>query len=436
MLKTPVRKLRGHAHYGWAIFSLAFANLTVEGGMKNSAPVLFLALRDSFGRGAAATAAIFSVGGLTGAIVAPLLGNLLDRLGPRYLFPVGGAVIFLAYLSSSFVSDFWQLFFFYGVLATVGETIVSSFTATAVLAPWFPRSRGRVLGLADAGNPLGQGIFAPLSQVLILAFGWRIALRVLGPIFFLLVAPANLLFQRRPPSISTPIEEQENGADGIPGVAVQADDTTGGRPGVPEHPAAREQFRAILRGAPLWCLVLARTTAAVGHQMTILHLVAFFVASGYSHLEAASTIGVVGLISLGGRPLTGALSDYVGRELIYTVGLGMQVAGILVVLVLGDGESFWPIVLFVGLTGLSDGIAGIAVGAKAADLFPSSTLGSVMGLVQSGRGVGVMAGPILGGLLYDLNGDYVLAFSLAVVMMGMAVVFMWSARITGGRGRY
>ena len=426
MLKTPVRKLRGHAHYGWAIFSLAFANLTVEGGMKNSAPVLFLALRDSFGRGAAATAAIFSVGGLTGAIVAPLLGNLLDRLGPRYLFPVGGAVIFLAYLSSSFVSDFWQLFFFYGVLATVGETIVSSFTATAVLAPWFPRSRGRVLGLADAGNPLGQGIFAPLSQVLILAFGWRIALRVLGPIFFLLVAPANLLFQRRPPSISTPIEEQENGAD----------DTIGGRPGVPEHPAAREQFRAILRGAPLWCLVLARTTAAVGHQMTILHLVAFFVASGYSHLEAASTIGVVGLISLGGRPLTGALSDYVGRELIYTVGLGMQVAGILVVLVLGDGESFWPIVLFVGLTGLSDGIAGIAVGAKAADLFPSSTLGSVMGLVQSGRGVGVMAGPILGGLLYDLNGDYVLAFSLAVVMMGVAVVFMWSARITGGRGRY
>ena len=204
MLQTPVRKLRGHAHYGWAIFSLAFANLTVEGGMKNSAPVLFLALRDSFGRGAATTAAIFSVGGLTGAIVAPLLGNLLDRLGPRYLFPVGGAVIFLAYISSSLVSDFWQLFFFYGVLATVGETIVSSFTATAVLAPWFPKSRGRVLGLADAGNPLGQGIFAPLSQLLILAFGWRVALRVLGPIFFLLVAPANLLFQRRPPSRSTP----------------------------------------------------------------------------------------------------------------------------------------------------------------------------------------------------------------------------------------
>jgi MFS family permease len=170
--------------------------------------------------------------------------------------------------------------------------------------------------------------------------------------------------------------------------------------------------------------------------MTIIHLVAFFVAAGYSHIEAASTIGVVGLLSLGGRPLTGALSDFLGRELIYTVGMGMQVAGIVAVLVLGDGDSFWPLALFVGLTGLSDGIAGLAVGAKAADLFPSYNLGSVMGIVQSGRGVGIMAGPILGGFLYDRQGDYMMAFSLAIVMITVAVAFMWGARITGGKGKY
>jgi MFS family permease len=418
------------------IFSLAFANLTVEGAMKNISPVLFLALRDGFGRGAAATAAIFSMGGLTGALVAPLLGNLLDRLGPRYLFPVGGGVILLAYLLTSMVSDFWQLFLFFGVFATVGETIVSSFTATAVLAPWFPRSRGRVLGLADAGNPLGQGIFTPLSQILILAFGWRVALRVIGPIFFVLVVPANLLFQKRPPSQSTLVIEESNDAGQIQRGAAQAEEPTNGPQGVLELGNRQEQFRRILRGAPLWCLVSARTAAAMGHQMTLLHLVAFFVSSGYSPLEAASTIGVVGIISLGGRPLSGALSDYVGRELIYTVGLGMQVAGILTVLFLGNGESLWPIVLFIGLTGLSDGIAGIAVGAKAADLFPSSNLGSVMGMVQSGRGVGIMAGPILGGFLYDRQGDYIMAFSLAAVLMAVAVIFMWGSAITGGKGRY
>ncbi|MCI0896192.1 MAG: MFS transporter, partial [Chloroflexi bacterium] len=173
MIHRRISNLLNKRHYGWAIFGLAFTNLTVEGGMKNSAPVVFLALRDHFGRSAAATAGIFSVAGLTGALISPFLGKLLDRLGPRLLFPAGALFILIGYLASSLVSDFWQLIILYGVVATIGETTISSFTATASLAPWFPRNRGRVLGLADAGNPLGQGIFTPLTQLLISAFGWR-----------------------------------------------------------------------------------------------------------------------------------------------------------------------------------------------------------------------------------------------------------------------
>ena len=49
--------LRKKAHYGWAIFGLSFINLTVEGGIKNSEPVFFVALLNTFGAGAAATGA-------------------------------------------------------------------------------------------------------------------------------------------------------------------------------------------------------------------------------------------------------------------------------------------------------------------------------------------------------------------------------------------
>ena len=75
-------------------------------------------------------------------------------------------------------------------------------------------------------------------------------------------------------------------------------------------------------------------------------------------------------------------------------------------LTLGNGQSWWPLLLFVGLAGLSDGIGGLVVGAKAGDLFPTTSLGVVMGLVQMGRGLGIMAGPIVGGLLFDLQGNY------------------------------
>ena len=154
-------------HYGWVIFGLSFANLLAEGGFKNTVPVIYVALRDSFRWSAAATAGIFSIGGLTGALCAPLLGHLLDRIGPRYLFPLGGLLILTGYLCSSYITELWQLYLFYSVLATLGENMISSFTTAATLSPWFPRNRGRMLGLADAGNSVGQVILLPLAQVLI-----------------------------------------------------------------------------------------------------------------------------------------------------------------------------------------------------------------------------------------------------------------------------
>ena len=125
--------------------------------------------------------------------MAPVVGLLLDRLGPKGLFPIAGVVILVGYFLSSYTSGMWQLFIFYSLVTALGETTISSFTATATLAPWFPRTRGRVLGLADAGNPLGQAIFTPLTQVLISALGWRPTFRILGLVFFMMVSPANLM---------------------------------------------------------------------------------------------------------------------------------------------------------------------------------------------------------------------------------------------------
>ncbi|PKB63738.1 MAG: hypothetical protein BZY80_05685 [SAR202 cluster bacterium Io17-Chloro-G2] len=403
-------------HYGWVIFALTGANLTVEGGMKNSVPVIFVALRDGFGRSAAATSAVFSASGITGGLVAPLVGWLLDRLGPKRLFPVAGLVILAGYLLGSYASDMWQLFIFYSLVAALGETTISSFTATATLAPWFPRTRGRVLGLADAGNPLGQGIFAPLAQILISFMGWRLTFRILGLVFFLMVSPANFLLQRRPPAyeaIQAPLEPVAAPESKDPGQSVELSRT--------------------MRRPAVWFLVLARMSASVGISLTTVHLVAFFIAAGYSGLQAAATIGAVGVVGMVGRPISGTLSDYLGRELVYTAGLGMHISALVLVLLFGDGASMWPIIVFVGLSGLSDGVAGLVVAAKAADIVPSSNLGSVMGVIQLGRGVGFAAGPVIGGLLYDLQGDYLWAFSLAVAMSMGAILLMWAARFASPR---
>jgi len=411
--------MAGTRHYGWVIFGLSMTNLLVEGGIKNTVPVVYVALRDSFQWSAAATAGIFSLGGLTGALCAPLLGRLLDRIGPRYLFPLGGLLILLGYLTSSWVTALWQLYLLYGILATVGENAIASFTTAATLSPWFPRHRGRMLGLADAGNSLGQVIFLPVAQLLIATIGWRDTFRLFGLLFFLLVGPANFLFQRRPPGQPAVVKES--------GVAETA--TSAARNPSPDA----SRLRQILRHPLVWCLVLARLLAAMGHHLIQVHIVAFFIAAGYDPLLAASAIGAVGLVGMIGRPLSGTMSDVLGREVVYTVGSAMQMGGIVLLLTLGDGLRLWPILLFVALNGLSDGIGGLVVGAKAADLFPTRALGAVMGLVQMGRGLGIMVGPLLGGWLFDLQGHYVGAYLLAAALVCVAIGCMWAARLTGGQ---
>ncbi len=409
------RQLRERRHYGWVIFALSFINLTVEGAVKNTVPVVYVALRDSFHWSAAATSGIFSLAGLVGALSAPLLGRLLDRWGARWLFPLGGLLILLGWESSSFATTLWHLLLLYSVVATIGENSISSFTTTANLSPWFPRTRGRVLGLADIGNPLGAVLFLPLAQWLILTYGWEVTFRLLGGIFFILLVPANVLLQRRPP--------MPQGDAPAPPPEVSE---------VPNPTAAVEAapYRRLWRQRPVWFLISARLFASLGTHLTSVHLVAFFVSSGYDPLLAASAIAGVGLVSVIGRPLSGALSDVMGRELMYTIGLGMHISAIVIMLALGNGQSMWPILLFIGLTGLSDGIAGLIVGAKAGDLFPATELGLVMGLVQMGRGLGMMVGPLLGGLLFDLHGDYLLAFIIAVLLVTVAIGCMWGVRWT------
>ena len=208
------KTMAGQRHYGWVIFGLSFTNLLVEGGIKNTVPVVYVALRDSFHWSAAATSGVFSLGGSTGALCAPLLGRLLDRLGPRWLFPLGGLLVLLGYLTSSSASELWHLYLLYGILATVGESSISSFTTAAILSPWFPRHRGRMSGPCGCRQLSGAGRLPPTGPVAHLRDRLAGHLSHLGVLFSCLVGPANFFLQRRPPIVQAaaravkPLREQ------------------------------------------------------------------------------------------------------------------------------------------------------------------------------------------------------------------------------------
>ncbi|MDE2844841.1 MAG: MFS transporter [Chloroflexota bacterium] len=416
-----VTAIRRKLHYGWVIFALTFTNLTVEGGSKNVQAVFLVALRDHFRSSVAVTAAVFSASGLFGAFMAPFLGVFLDRFGPRVLFPLAGCLILVGWMASSFASEIWQLFIFYSVIATLGQVGISSFSATATLSPWFPRSKGVMLGTADAGNPTGQAIVVPLAQLIVSTWGWQWAYRVFGVAFFLLIALPNLL-QKRPPAGhgGTDADAAGPGEEAVRPAVI-------GDGGAVAEVQSGSQIKETMKEPAVWCLCAARAVGAIGNQMTLVHMLAFLFLTGYGELQAAFAIGIAGLMGIGARPAIGLFSDIFGREVIYTLGMSLTVAGVLIVLFFSSGGVWWALVAFVALTGLSEGVGGLLLGAKAADIYPPRMLGTVMGVLEAGRGIGIGTGPILAGLLFDLQGDYFVAFLISAGLTVVSIFLMWGA---------
>ena len=424
MKKNRSKKL----NYGWVILGLIFGNLFVEGGHRNTQPVLLPALRQNFGGSAAMTSAVFSASGIVSGFAAPIIGKILDRIGPRYMFPIAGTIILFGWWASSFASHTWQLFIFYSFIATLGHTVIGSFSGTAVLAPWFPKSKGAMLGLADSGNPAGQAVVTPLAQYIITNFGLRAGFQVVGLIFFLMTAPLNFLLQRNPPQSGsgTNVMDSPNPDHSYNDPSATA--TEMNREESVSMSDSPEAFNAINEPA-VWLLLLSRSAASVSLQMTHLHILAFFVLAGYGEMQAAGALGLAGVIGIVARPSFGILSDRMGREIVFTIGMGMTFFAIVVVILFTGGANFWGLISFVVLSGLSGGLNGLILGAKAADIYHSDVLGRVMGMVDVGRGIGLATGGIFTGMMFDVYGDYALAYWIASFMALLSIAAVWGIKL-------
>ena len=409
--------------YGRVILVLSTINVAVEGAVKQLFPVLLVVFVSTFGWSNAATAAVFGVGGLAGGLVSPLMGTLLDRLGPRVVFPLGGLLLGIGFLALSGVSHLWQLFLIYPLFVAVGENIVSAYLNAANLSNWFHRKRGQVIGIADAGTGLGILLFVPLAQILIMEIGWREALQWLALVFSLIVIIPNAVLQRRlPQDVGQYPDGELNPTERSTQPATEAHQ---------KQDSQGLSFRNVVTSGALWSLFFGRMFSSAADYLVTVHRIAFLIAIGYTGLTAASTIGFIGVVSIGSRPLAGILSDRIGREWTVTLSQAFWAIGLISVAVLGDGSQLWPLVVFVILLGLSGGPIGIAISAKTADLFAGQASGRAQGMINLGRGLGIGMGPWIGGMLVDATGGYILAFTLAGAFAVASGTFIWIARHQG-----
>jgi MFS family permease len=419
-----VARKTDRVYYGWVIVAVSFFTLFFTLGTRHSSGLFYVVILEECGWGRAATAGAFSLAMLMHGLFAIVTGTLIDRFGPRTLFPIGATFLAVGLAAASRINAIWHLYLFFGVVMGIGINTLSFAPHMSRIPKWFIRRGGLASGLVVSGTGLGTMVMSPFIQFMIDTIGWRSAFLTLAVIAITVVVPMTALFHRRSP------EDVGQFPDGITpdshGIQTLPPKES---PGDTRSPNLSRQWtlRTALCTRTFWWVALMNFSAGFVVHMLVVHQAAHVVDVGYNTTLAALVVGLVGLLRSPGGILCGFLSDRAGREIAYTLGSSALFVGILLFLFARDTTAPWLIYGFVILYGLGSGSLGPIYAATIADLFPGNSIGRIFGTLSIGFGLGGALGPYVGGYFYDHGGSYTLPFLLGMLSIGIGVLGIWVA---------
>ncbi len=400
-------------------------------------------LEIEFGWSRATTQWAFSFALATFAITMIPAGRLQDKIGPRKVATIGGILLGLSFLLGALLvaeNRPWALYLTYGIIggAGIGFAYVCPIAAAV---KWFPDKKGLITGLAVAGFGAGALFFAGpastlllppgegqeamgLSQILLVGLGvtegggfgigWKAFFIIHGIVSAGgVILGASLL--RNPPAGWQPSGWQAKQIQSNPQVNMAWRDML-------NTPLACMLWLTFIFGAtsglmaigqwkPLMNTILGGTTFAPEWMGTFGRFI--------------EPVGILAIFNAFGRIFWGKVSDLIDRP---RAMMMMFLAQGMAFMMLVSVESHAAVFLASAWVGLNFGGNFALFPSVTADYFGTKNLGMNYGWIFTAYGVAGILGPVVGGILYDVTQQYVLAFLFAGVLCFLAAgcaVVVW-----------
>lgn len=317
--------------------------------------------------------AMFLVG-----LTAPLVGQKLDRYGPRRFVAVSAllfaAGLFVLGLAPHSAGGFAACL----VLAMVLGSGLTPLPFSHVISSWFDARRGLALGLALSISGIAVATVPPLAATLIAHFGWRLSYVLLGAMVLLI-------------GLSTSRWLLEDPAAVVAGESAP--------PPISEGLTLREALRTRTFWLLAFGLLFISTAVAAG----TVHLPALLGDRGVPPTRAAFIMSVVGASMIVGRIAIGALIDRAFAPHVSALVFLAPLVGH--ALLTGSGAGLNAIV--------AAAMFGLGLGAEL-DVFPYMTsrafgvrhFGQVYGAMLVAFTSGLALGAAIVGALYGRFGQY------------------------------
>ena len=375
--------------YGWVIVAIAFMATALVLGSRFTLGMFLPYMPEALNTSAADVSAAFAVSMIGAAIIQPLTGLLLDKLGGKAVLTLGLATAGFALCGTSFANELWQVMLFMGLGSSVAFAAVSPVLTTAIVIDWFDKGRGAALGVATSGTKVAMMVLPPILAVLIASFGWRTAMLSLGVAIWVLI-PVVLVFVRTSPNQMKAVAAKKAGAASLLSGAT---------------------LQQALRMPAFWLIAVSLFANGQVMNLVFIHLPNYMLSQGYNEGMAALSLAVLAGVGVLGTVVTGVMADKIGSRLMLMIMFGARgLSAALVILVPGP-VSLLLFVLVFGLLGY--GAIGV-IGVLASQLFGKRAIGAILGAAYVFNQVGGAAGVYSGGLAYDLTGNYTASLWLSV----------------------
>jgi MFS family permease len=409
---TPSRALQ--RYYPWVVIAIAFLTVGVAFGARNAFAVFLVAVIEEFRWSRGLASGALMLGSVMWTLAAPVIGMLLDRLGPRVVLPGGAIIMALGFIIGGMTHTVVEFYLGMGIFMGVGFAALPMTSQATFLSNWFIRKRGMAIGTAASGIGLGILLVVPWTQWLITTYGWRAAFFILAGVLAIVVAPLNYFFQRQRP------EEMNLKPDfGDPRVRPSG-----------HVKAARfdgPSLKEALRTWRFWAFALGVLAGAIPLHMVLIHQVAAVSDAGFSKELAAFGLGLIGLFTAPSMISMGLLADRIGRQWSYLLGSASLMVGIFLLMMITDADRRWLFYAFPPFIAFGFSSRQSLYPTIAADLFHGKSFGAIIGAIALFIGAGAGIGPWLGGAIHDWTGSYYWAFCVAQALAFFSVVFIWMA---------
>ena len=397
--------------HGWRIVaSSGFINMFSVGIPFYAYSIFYIHLQNEFNAGRFLISSTLSIMIIAAGVFAPICGQLVDKFSLKNLLSFGAIIFGIGIILLGFCQTYYQFLIVYGSLVALGMTLFGNLTTSKLISNWFKKKIGSAIGYATLGISLSGVFIPPISVYLISLYGWRATYIIFGVFLIIFFIPfCRYLIVNKPSDINQNIDNEK--------LAEKIDNSV------------TDQIMNIidiLKVPTFWILILIFSLQFCANLGVYSHIFPYATDLGFNANKAGIAVSVGALGAAFGKIVFGKLIDMISAKKTLWVSISIQGLGIIMVSLF---SSYYPLLISIFIMSLGLGGTVPLMNILFSKTFSPINFGKALGVaVPFMVPIQVIGGP-LSGWLYDINGNYDLAFYLNTAVCFLAFIFVFFLNI-------